>query len=234
MTVLMENTAYSITELEIEGITNYLARESFDIINEELDYYTANQEKLLKLYVNGINFTDLNTRILQEWVNTIIYNSDDIEACIRRIHKRIEKEFNRAQYQITFDLKKNTAANIVKADISPYLRENIKTYNLSNAICKGIDMTWKKSSSKIIPKTLNIFVSRFSMGEHVLGAVGLSPKEFKEKIRKKILNVMTGILRQYKTELKNILKQEIIQHLLNCNHDDIETNNICKLNIKSA
>ena len=145
----------------------------------------------------------------------------------RRIHKRIEKEFNRAQYQITFDLDKNTAGNIVKADISPYLRENIKTYNLSNAICKGIDMTWKKSSSKIIPKALNIFVSRFSMGEHVLGAVGLSPKEFKEKIRKKILNVMTGILKQYKTELKNILKQEIIQHLLNCNHDDIETNNIC-------
>ena len=109
MTVLMENTTYSITELEIEGITNYLARESFDIINEELDYYTANQEKLLKLYVNGINFNDLDTRILQEWVNTIIYNSDDVEACIRRIHKRIEKEFNRAQYQITFDLKKNTA-----------------------------------------------------------------------------------------------------------------------------
>ncbi|WP_028307796.1 hypothetical protein [Desulfitibacter alkalitolerans] len=234
MAALLEKTTYSmISELEMENIVNYLARESFDIINEELDYYTANQEKLLKLYVSGINYNNLDTRMLQEGVNTIIYDTEDIEACIKRIKKRIEKEFTRAQYEITFKFDRNNVNNIAKVDISPYLKENIKTYNLSSAVCKGIDMTWKKSSSNILPKAINIFASKFSMGDHVLGAVGLGPKVFKEKIRIRILNVMIGILRQHKIDLRNILKKEIIGNLL-ASIPDVESDNTYRLQIKSA
>jgi hypothetical protein len=215
MTSLVDkfNYATSISEAELEVISNYLVRESFDIITEEVDYYFDQQERILHVLIDGVNFEKLKAKDIEQGFNKIINCHQGLENLINRIEKRITKEFNRAQLSHQFSFQ-CLISNDIEDEISPYVKEHINTNSLSKVICKGINCVWQKSSAQILPKGLCKLPIKFNPGEYFLGYLGVSFQEIILNTKNKIVKVMKGVLKHRKLELRSTLMKDIVYQLI--------------------
>jgi hypothetical protein len=214
VTVLNEMSAgKNVSELEKEMMLNFLVKESIEIANEEIDYFFATKLRLVKAYVSGLEFKSITNDQLQEKFTVFMYSHEDILDLIRKIAKGIRRELARGQYSGDFQLTYNYQ-EVYARQICEHLAENIRTLKLSDAIGKAIDMTWKKTSEKLLPKELLILTPKFSLSSYLLGAAGVSPQSLREEIQVKMVRILSGIIKQQQIELKNELRQEIIKQLL--------------------
>ncbi|MFZ5945920.1 MAG: hypothetical protein ACOYVD_17655 [Bacillota bacterium] len=228
MSVLMEKVN-TISEVELEALTNFFVRESFEIISEEIEYYVSIKEKMADIFIEGINFYKINESLLQQGIEKIVYCEKDLKNLYSRVGRRIDRELTRTQFNKRLEFGWDEIDAMKRNDSILFLKENIKTFILSNIICKGIDGIWKKTSSQFLPKELTKFSSKISMGRYFLSSLGVNPEEISNGMKKKIAIVMKGIIKQHGLELANMLKQEILIKLEVCEASQLnEINNNLK------
>ncbi|MCX7922608.1 MAG: hypothetical protein N3B21_11465 [Clostridia bacterium] len=203
-----------ISDLEWESINNYAVKESFEIIEDEVEYFFESKEYLVDVFVEGIAFDKLSSKCLQERFHKVFYSPKVLEAFILRLEKKIGRELARTQFKVSFDVSSQMNSVLDLEDSFSLIIEEAKTLRLSSSTEKAIDMVWKKSSQGLIPKELKKFSSQFKVGEYFLSTVGLSSKEIRDSINKKLARILRGIIKQSKTEIVNILKNEILAQTL--------------------
>lgn len=103
-----------LTEYEKEMIEAFLVRESVDIVDDELEYFYSYKEKLLETLAGNINFHRANPLELEQKINRLLVCSEELEMLLLKIHKRILRELNKANFRYDFQLKVNNAEDLPK------------------------------------------------------------------------------------------------------------------------
>jgi hypothetical protein len=212
--MLSENYSLEyISNLELESINNFVIKESFEIVSEEVEYFFDSKEHLIDIFVEGIDFANLSPKYLQERFCKVLLSQKELENFLLRLEKRVKRELSRSPIKIDFSLsdKLDKIFNMEKS--FSFIYESARTLSLSCFTEKAVDLVWKKSNQGFIPKGLKKFTMQFKAGEYFLSNVGLSQREIKCSINNKIVKSVHGILKQNKIQLINMLNNEIILNL---------------------
>lgn len=205
----------SITEMELESIYNFAIKECFETILDETDFFFENKEHLVDIFIEGIDFSKLSPRYLQERFYKVFYSQKEIESFLRRIERRIQRDLMRASIEVDFNLKdKKIMDSFNVEDSFLFVYEAARTYALSCNTCKAVNTVWKKSSKSIMPKALMKFSMGINVGEYFLSSVGQTPNEIKCGISGQVSKSVRGILKNNKYKLINSLRNEIIAQLI--------------------
>lgn len=205
-----------ITEIELESIRNFAIKECFEIILEETEYFFESKEHLIGIFTEGIDFSKLNPKCLQERFFKVLYSKKELELFFSRIEKKIQKELMRVSIKSDFKLHNNKITDFLNIEDSfLFAYEAARTHGLSCATSKTIDKLWKKNIGSFIPKGLRKLSNEFKAGEYFLSTIGLTPQEIKYSINEKISKIAQGILMNKKHEIIKFLKNEVITQILN-------------------
>lgn len=213
------NTQFHSTMAGIEDqeILNFLAKESIEIITQELDYFFSNKEKLAEFFIETIRTDEIKPYILNEFFKKC-YSPGELGTLIVRIERQIQRQTGITQYVNNFSLFRVPGSILSEPDTLSGVREEIRTLKLNHAVVKLIDLAWKNTCKVILPLELCKLTSRYKPGNHILASVGVSPREIRESIKVKLTKRLKGALRQNKTELFNLLTKEIIRQLFTQEH----------------
>jgi|GEM_PF-5562469 len=232
--MLREN--YSLTpmnELELVSIHNFAFKEVCDLISDEVEFFFLNKAYLVDVFVEGLDYKQINQKYLQDRFGKIIYSSKDMVAFIERLEAKILKELARISIDIRMDLK-NSLADLIHARTSFIdLEEYTRTYALSCFAEKVVDKAWKKSCSRFIPPVLNKVSNKLKAGEFFMSSVGLTPKDVQCSIAAKIKKCLQGVMKHKKNELTLALRNEVLAQLL-VNEDLIKEKNFVGDFVKTA
>lgn len=205
-----------ITELELESIRNFAIKECFEIILEETEYFFKSKEHLINIFTEGIDFSKLNPKRLQEKFSKVLYSKKELEHFFSRIERRIQKELMRASVRSDFKLSNNKITDLLNIENSfLFIHEVARTHKFSSATSKTIDKLWKKNIGSLIPKGLRMLSNEFKAGEYFLSTIGVNPQEIKCSINEKISKSAQGILINKKHEIIKFLKNEVVTQILN-------------------
>ncbi|MDF2615176.1 MAG: hypothetical protein K0S71_2962 [Clostridia bacterium] len=201
-------------DLDLKDINNFAMKESFEILLEEVDYFFHTKERLVDVFIEGIDYSTISPRSLQERFYKVLYSPKELDYFISRLEVKIQRELARAQTQINFKLNLDVhkVFNLEGSFLNIY--EAGRTYAASCSTAKAIDWALKKSSSNTIPKSLRKMSTRFKFGEHVLSSVGCSPSELRCTLSEKIKKQIRCILKQNKNDMMYLIKNEIITQVL--------------------
>jgi hypothetical protein len=221
-----------ITELELESIQNYAIKECFEIIQDEVEFFFQSKEYLIDIFIEGIDFSKLSPKYLQERFYKVFYSKKEIDNFLERIERRIHRELIRASIRIDFNLPNSKIMELFNIQESfLFVLEAYRTYALSCNTAKAVNTLWKKSSSSIVPKVLRKLSREFNAGEYFLSTVGLTTKEIKCSISGQVSRRIRGILRNNKHELINLLRNEVVKPIISLesvNHSIISKREIVK------
>lgn len=205
-----------ITELELESIRNFAIKECFEIILEETEYFFKSKEHLINIFTEGIDFSKLNPKSLQEKFSKVLYSKKELEHFFSRIERRIQKELTRVSVRSEFKLHNNKITDLLNVENSfLFIQEVARTHKFSSATSKTIDKLWKKNIGSVIPKGLRMLSNEFKAGEYFLSTIGVNPQELKCSINEKISKSAQGILMNKKHEIIKFLKNEVVTQILN-------------------
>lgn len=200
----------AMTEEDAQGILNFLAIESIEIVTQELDYFFSNKEKMAELFIETIGTAEIKACILNKFLIKC-FSPGEQEALIVRIEKQIKRQIGITQGVHDFSLYKISEPLLNELDTLNGVREEVRTLKLNLAVVKLIDIAWKNTCQAILPLELGRLTSRYKPGQHILASLGVSPREIRENIKVKWTKRLKGALRQHKTELSSLLTKEIIR-----------------------
>ena len=228
----------NITEMELESIYNYAIKECFETILDETEYFFQNKEHLIDIFIEGLDFSKLSPKSVEERFYKVFYNNKEIENFLIRTEKRIKRELERASIEIHLDLQSKKIMDLFDVEESFLLiYEAARTYKLSCSTEKAVNNLWKKSSKSFMPKPLIKVGMGVNVGEYFLSTVGLTPKEIKCDICGQVAKRVRGILKNNKLELIKCINSKVVAELLKSegktqsilsNIDVIETTDVIK------
>lgn len=203
----------NISELEKEITIDFLLKEGIEILEEEIDYFFSLKEPLVDSFVGDTDLKKLNLAQLQDRVDKMFWSPKEVSSLILKIEKRIQKEINRTLFSGEFKFSNYKSDRPINLRDSSIIIEKLRTYKLSQSVAKYIDATSIKSLAGVLPKEAKKFSSKFRPGSHILGLLGVSPKEIESGLKEKMQKILRGMLKQSKLDISNVLKREIIENL---------------------
>lgn len=205
----------NLSELEIETITNFLVKESISIIDEEVDYFFLSRENLIETILEGVSLDNMDLRGLRNKLNKVLYTKEDVAVLVQKIEKRIRKEIQMAQWENNFRFNLNQIAWLEPGYAIPSLHEEMKTLLYSSTMAKAVDMAWIKLRKQMVPAAFNKLVSKVKAGNLVLAAVQADPRRLKDDLNARVIKLVRGSLKQYKTRLCRDLASQVCNQLFN-------------------
>lgn len=205
-----------LTEDEKEMIEAFLVREIVDIVDDELEYFYSYKEKLLQTLAGNINFRRANPLELEQKINRLLVCSEELEMLLVKVHKRILRELNKANFRYDFHLQVNAAEDLPKFELA--ISEEMKTLKLSSIMSKGINMAWKMASKKLLPYPLAKISNKLSVGDYLVSAIAVGPKKQEAEIKARFLKITRATLEQYRHELRNLIVKQIAKQLFKVHH----------------
>jgi hypothetical protein len=213
--IAANNSLEGITEIELESIFNYAIKECFETVLDEAEYFFENKEHLVDIFIEGIDFSKLTPRYLQDRFYKVFYSGKEIENFLGRIEKRIQRELVRASIDIDISLQDKNMMDLFNVEDSfLFVCESSRTYALSCNTCKAVNTLWKKSSKSFMPKALLKISMGVNVGEYFLSSMGVTPDEIKRGISGQVSKSVRGILKNKKLDLINSLKKEIVAQII--------------------
>lgn len=203
----------TVTDIEAQGILNFLAKESIEIVIQELDYFYSNKEKIVDFFIEGIRTDEIKPCILNEFFKKC-YSPGELGALIERIERQIKRQIGIIQCVQDFSLFKDSESLLSEPETLNGVREEIRTLKLNETVVKLVDLAWKNTCKAILPLELCKLTSKYKPGQYILGSIGLSPREIRDGIKVKLTKRLKGALKQHKTELSNLLTKNIISQFL--------------------
>lgn len=202
----------NLSELEIETITNFLVRESVEIIYEEVDYFFHSRDNMINMVLDGQPLDKLDLKGLRDKLNKL-YTKEEVLLMVQKIEKRIRKEIRMAQWEVNFKFDLNQIPWIEAGFIATFLRAEMKTLLYSTSVVTAVDMTWVKLRTKIVPAAFSKLVSKAKVGELVLATVKANPQKLRADLRIKIDKLIRGSLKQYKTQLCKEMSAQVCNQI---------------------
>lgn len=208
-----QSTTANLSELEFESITNFLVKESIEIIEEEVGYFFLCRDKLVEKYLDGVSLDNMDLRSLRNKLNSTLYTKEEIILLTQKIENRIRRELRGAQWEYDFKFYLNQITWIEPGYIVALLREEMKTLVYSDAMAKSIDMAWIKIRKQFVPSSFNKVVSKVKMGNMALSSVNADPRKLKADMSAKIKKLIRGSIKQYKMKLCKELAFQVYEQL---------------------
>lgn len=212
-----QSTAANLSELEFDSITNFLVRESIEIIEEEVDYFFLSRYNLIETILDGASLDNMDLKTLSNKLNSSLYTKEDITLLVKKTEKSIKRELRRAQWDYDFKFNLNQITWTEPGCIVPFLREEMKTLLYSDAMAKAVDTAWIKIRKQLVPPALNKVVSRVKVSDLVLSSVNAEPRKLKSEMRIKINKLIGGSLKQYRVKICKDLISQVKQQLFGIN-----------------
>lgn len=229
-TLYAPSTTIQLSDMEITNITNFLVKESIEIIQEELDYFFLNKDGMVKPIVQEIlSNRNLDLKNLRCKLNRFLFTIDDINLLVQKIEYRINKEIRMAKWHCTFAFDHGAISWLEPGCIVSMLHEEGKTLSYSNSMAKIIDTAWGKVSGQVIPGGIKHLSRRVNMGEMFLAAVKVDAKSLKNGIECKIYKLIEGYIKQYKTQLCHDLNQQVCAQLFPAEMCELEREALVKI-----
>ncbi|EHQ89661.1 hypothetical protein [Desulfosporosinus youngiae] len=200
------------TDIENQEILNCLAKESIEIITEELDYFYSNKEKMVELFIERIRTDEIKAGILNDFFEKC-YSPEEVNTLIERIERQVKRQAGITQFANNFSFMNATDSLLIEPEAVDGVREEIRTLKLNQVIVKLVDLAWKNTCKTILPLGFCKYTSKYKPGEAILASIGLSPREIRDGIKVKLTKRLKGALKQHKTELSNLLTQKIISQI---------------------
>lgn len=79
-----QSATANLSELEYDSITNFLVKESIEIIEEEVDYFFLCRDNLIETILNGVSLDNMDIRCLRTKLNTTLYIKEEITLPITK------------------------------------------------------------------------------------------------------------------------------------------------------
>lgn len=208
-----QHRTVSLSELEMENITNYLVRESIEIITEEIEYFYLTREKSFHPVLDEVSLTSLDLKALRHKLNSVLYTKEEIRLLVGKIENRIRKEIRIANWDCDFKFDLTKLSWIEPGNIVVLLQEEIKTMFYSKTMTKVIDRAWFKMKKDLIPSGLSKLSAKLKIGDIVLTAVQVDPQKIEGDLKKKIARLVRGSIKQYESQLCRELSEQVCQQI---------------------
>lgn len=207
----------TMTDIEAQGILNFMAKESIEIVSQELDYFYSNKEKLVEFFIEATRTDEIKPCILNEFFKKC-YSPGELGALIERIERQVKRQIGITQCVHDFSLFEESESLLCEPETLNGVSEEIRTLKLNQAVVKLVDLAWKNTCKAILPLELCKLTSKYKPGQHILASIGLSPREIRDGIKVKLTKRLKGALKQHKTELSNLLTKKIISQFFTQKH----------------
>lgn len=232
--MLLENYALGhISDIEWESIRNYVIKDCYEIIHDEIEYFFNSKEHLMDFFFEGLEISALSEQKLKQRFCKMIFSDKELENLEGKLEKRISREMERVTLPNHFSLKNKFCKVLDLHESFCFICEELRTLKFSCSTAKAINMIWKKGCQGFIPKDLRRFGARFKAGDYLLSTVGLSPSEIGESVNKSIGKRLRAILKQKKSDIINLTKKEVISYILyieskrpKCKNSEAQSNKV--------